>query len=112
MYFSGIICVIFLLSHYLFLPLSPITTPPPQTGSIDLTIDPEGGHYSSDRIPASSGTYEGQLVVGDSFINPVKKFTVRVESEQIVVLEFEVGADRGFATGGMVLCTVCMSAPL
>ena len=34
--------------------------------------------------------YEGQLVVGDSFINPVKKFFVDSSSAGIVVLEFEL----------------------
>ncbi|CAI8049862.1 hypothetical protein GBAR_LOCUS27449 [Geodia barretti] len=69
------------------------------SGSIDLTIEPEGGHYCSEWVAVSSGTYEGQLVVGDSFINPVKAFSVGPAEEQIVVLEFEVSSDKGFDTG-------------
>jgi hypothetical protein len=69
------------------------------SGSIDLTIDPEGGHYSSERVAVSSGSYEGQLVVGDSFINPVKGFSIGPAEEQIVVLEFEVSSDKGFDPG-------------
>ena len=38
-------------------------------------------------------------MVGDSFINPVKAFSVGPAEEQIVVLEFEVSSDKGFDTG-------------
>ena len=62
-----------------------------QSGSVELTMDREGGYYTSDTVLVSSGTYEGQLVVGDSFINPVKNFTIGTEVDQIVLLEFKVG---------------------
>ena len=42
--------------------------------------------------------YEGQLVVGDSFIHPVKKFFVDSSSAGIVVLEFELSG-RGASVG-------------
>ena len=35
-------------------------------------------------------------MVGDSFINPVKGFSIGPAEEQIVVLEFEVSSDKGF----------------
>ena len=75
-------------THTHTLTLAPTHT---QSGSVELTMDREGGYYTSDTVLVSSGTYEGQLVVGDSFINPVKNFTIGTEVDQIVLLEFKVG---------------------
>ena len=49
----------------------------------------------------ASGIYDGQLVVGDSFIHPVKTFTVDSGCD-IVVLEFDIGSGKNdnFASGG------------
>ena len=49
-------------------------------------------------------------MVGDSFINPVKAFSVGPAEEQIVVLEFEVSSDKGFDTGagGTYICSACV----
>ena len=48
-------------------------------------------------------------MVGDSFINPVKAFSVGPAEEQIVVLEFEVSSDKGFDTGaGGTVCSACV----
>jgi hypothetical protein len=60
-----------------------------EPGSVDLSIDPEGGHYYSEQVSVPSGRYEGQLVIGDSFIHPVKEFAVDTGSGGIVALEFE-----------------------
>ena len=75
-------------THTHTLTLAPTHT---QSGSVELTMDREGGYYTSDTVLVSSGTYEGQLVVVDSFINPVKNFTIGTEVDQIVLLEFKVG---------------------
>ena len=62
-----------------------------QSGSVELNMDREGDYYISERVIVSSGTYEGMLAVGDSFIHPVENFTI-TEVEQIVLLEFKVGS--------------------
>ena len=64
-----------------------------------LNLDPDGGHYASQFVPIPQGTYEGQLVIGDSFMHPVKKFNIEKDND-IVVLQFEVGAPTGRSTGG------------
>ena len=56
---------------------------------MDLKIDADGGHYASEFISIPKGTYEGKLVIGDSFMHPVKKFTIE-KDDDIVVLQFEV----------------------
>jgi len=67
------------------------TTDPPlfslQPGSVDLSLDVTGGHYASKHVTIPKGTYEGQLVVGDSFVHPVEKFTI--DKDGIVVVQFE-----------------------
>lgn len=65
---------------------------------MELKIDPDGGHYASQFTSIPKGTYEGQLVIGDSFMHPVKKFTIEKDND-IVVLQFEV-ADRGEQSRG------------
>ena len=62
-----------------------------QSCSVELTMDREGGYYISERVIVSSGTYEGMLAVGGSFIRTVENFTI-TEVEQIVLLEFKVGS--------------------
>jgi hypothetical protein len=54
---------------------------------VDLKIDPDGGHYASEFISIPKGTYEGKLVIGESFTHPVKKFTIE-KDDDIVVLQF------------------------
>ena len=66
---------------------------------MNLSIDPDGGHYASQFTSIPKGTYEGQLVIGDSFMHPVKKFTIE-KDDDIVVLQFEVGGPSERATGG------------
>jgi len=56
---------------------------------VGLSLDVTEGHYASKHVTIPKGTYEGQLVVGDSFVHPVKKFTI--DSDGIVVLQFEQG---------------------
>ena len=58
-----------------------------QSGSVDLLLDVGGGHYASKHVTIPRGVYEGQLVVGDSFVHPVQKF--EVENDGVVVLQFE-----------------------
>ena len=65
---------------------------------MDLRIDPDGGHYASQFTSIPNGTYEGQLVIGDSFMHPVKKFTIEKDSD-IIVLQFEV-TSGGRSAGG------------
>ena len=55
------------------------------------------------------GTYEGQLVIGDSFVNPVKNFTIE-KDDDTVILQFEVSRDGkrvslylGEEDGGLIL---------
>lgn len=61
-----------------------------------MNLDPEGGHYASAFVNIPKGTYEGQLVVGDSFIYPVKQFRVH-KDDDIIVLQFNVEKmDRGW----------------
>lgn len=69
-----------------------------QGGSVELKIDPDGDHYASRFTSIPKGTYEGQLVIGDSFMHPVKKFTIE-KDDDIVVLQFEV-SDAGGRSGG------------
>ncbi len=39
----------------------------------------------------ATGTYEGQLVIGDSFVHPVKEFTIeKKKNKETIVLQFEV----------------------
>jgi len=65
-----------------------------QPGSVDLLLDASGGHYASKHVTIPKGIYEGQLVVGDSFVHPVKKFTI--DNDGIVILQFESShADEG-----------------
>ncbi len=52
-------------------------------------MDPEGSHYASSHVTIPAGKYEGQLVVGDSFVHPVKEFTVE-KAQHTIVLQFEV----------------------
>ncbi len=73
-----------------------------QTGSVPLKRDPDSNHYASARVSLPNGTYEGQLVIGDSFIYPVKKFTVS-SSDDIVVLVFDV--EQGNALSGTFMYT-------
>ena len=54
---------------------------------MDLSLDVTEGHYASEDVTIPKGTYEGQLVVGDSFVHPVKKFTIG--NNGIVILNFE-----------------------
>ena len=56
---------------------------------MELKLDSEGSYYASDHVDIRKGTYEGQLVVGDSFVHPVKPFTIEKDDET-VVLQFEV----------------------
>ena len=56
---------------------------------MELSLDTEGGHYASDQVRISNGSYEGQLVIGDSFVHPVKKFTIEKDGD-IVVLQFDI----------------------
>ena len=58
-----------------------------QPGSVDLSLDLLESHYASECVTIPKGTYEGQLVVGDSFVHPVKKFTI--DKDGIVILQFE-----------------------
>lgn len=59
-----------------------------QKGSVELTMDTEGGHYASKFVNIAKGSYEGQMVIGDSFIHPIKEFTVS-EGSDIIVLHFK-----------------------
>lgn len=59
-------------------------------------MDPDIGHYASDGVTIPNGVYEGQLVIGDSFIYPVKKFTV-ANSNDIIVLQFDVIQGKEFS---------------
>ena len=68
---------------------------------MDLKIDPDGGHYASEFTSIPRGTYEGQLVIGDSFMHPVKKFTVEKDND-IVVLQFEVQGSGAQTSGGQL----------
>ena len=56
-----------------------------QNGSVDLLFDSEGGHYESSYIKVEKGKFEGQLVIGDSFVNPVKDFTIT--KDDVIVLQ-------------------------
>ncbi len=56
-------------------------------------MDSDGRHYASASVAVPNGTYEGQLVIGDSFVYPVKKFTV-TSSNDIIVLQFDVEQGR------------------
>ena len=56
---------------------------------MDLKMDADGSHYASEFTSIPKGTYEGKLVIGDSFMHPVKKFTIE-KDDDIVVLQFEV----------------------
>ncbi len=60
-----------------------------QPGSVSLKLESDGGHYASSTVVIPNGAYEGQLVIGDSFIYPVKKFTVN-NSNDLIVLQFNV----------------------
>ena len=51
-------------------------------------LDSEGGHYESSYINVEKGKFEGQLVIGDSFVNPVKDFTI--EKNDVIVLQLEL----------------------
>ena len=51
-------------------------------------MDTEGGHYASKFVNIAKGSYEGQLVIGDSFVHPIKEFTVS-EGSDIIVLHFK-----------------------
>ena len=82
-----------------------------QGGSVDLKIDPDGGHYASQFTSIPKGTYEGQLVIGDSFMHPVKKFTIEKDSD-IVVLQFEVPSSGGQTSGGKYQYCYRFRAPL
>ena len=62
-------------------------------------MDPEGGHYASEFVNIPKGSYEGQLVVGDSFIHPVKEFKVH-KDDDIIVLQFVI--ERGMCVGDFV----------
>ena len=59
---------------------------------MDLLLDGSGGHYASEHVPIPRGVYEGQLVVGDSFVHPVQKF--EIDNDGIVVLQFESSHQR------------------
>ena len=63
-----------------------------QCGSVELSLDPEGSYYASGHVTIKKGTYEGQLVIGDGFINPVKNFTVE-KDDDTVILQFEVSRE-------------------
>ena len=94
----------------LTLPVYSFSLPLYQPGSVDLTIDPENGNYFSEQVSVPSGRYEGQLVVGDSFIHPVKEFAVDSESGGIVVLELKRGtAIRYNYNSQNTLCAICES---
>ena len=69
-----------------------------QPGSVALELDTDGSHYASANVSIPNGTYEGQLVIGDSFIYPVKKFTVSKPND-IIVLQFDV--EQGKELTGM-----------
>lgn len=71
---------------------------------MDLKIDPDGGHYASAFTSIPKGTYEGQLVIGDSFMHPVKKFTIEKDND-IVVLQFEVQRSAAQASEGWLPTT-------
>ena len=51
-------------------------------------MDPEGGHYQSKFVNIAKGTYEGQLVIGDSFIHPIKEFVIS-KDDDIIILHFK-----------------------
>ncbi len=92
---------------------------------MELNIDTEGGHYASDFININKGAYEGQLVIGDSFVHPIKEFTVS-KNDDIIVLQFkitkgvcevmlaecqsEVGAQRIPSTSFSDFPSVCFAA--
>ena len=74
---------------------------------MELKIDPDGGHYASRFTSIPKGTYEGQLVIGDSFMHPVKKFTIE-KDDDIVVLQFEVADAGGRSGGGKYIHVQCI----
>ena len=59
---------------------------------MELSLDPEGSYYSSEHVTIKKGTYEGQLVIGDGFINPVQDFTVE-KYDNTVILQFAVSRE-------------------
>lgn len=60
-----------------------------EPGNVELSLEDEGSYYASDHVTIPKGTYEGQLVIGESFIHPVKEFTIEKDPET-VILQFEV----------------------
>ena len=54
---------------------------------MDLLLDVGEGHYASEHVTIPRGVYEGQLVVGDSFVHPVQK--IEIEDDGVVLLQFE-----------------------
>ena len=66
---------------------------------LNRRFDPDHGeHYASQFTSIPNGTYEGQLVIGDSLMLPVKKFTIEKDSD-IIMLQFEV-TSGGRSVGG------------
>ena len=50
-----------------------------------MTRYSRGRYYESTSIAAEMGTYGGQLVMGNSFVHPVKDFTI--EKDDVIFLE-------------------------
>ena len=74
---------------------------------MELNLDPEGGHYASDFVNINRGSYEGQLVIGDSFVHPIKEFTVS-NHDDIIVLQFKITKGVGVCVSMAVkLCSDC-----
>ena len=65
---------------------------------MDLKLNPES-RYVSEFTSIPKGTYEGKLVIGDSFMHPVKKFTIE-KDDDIVALEFDIYGSAAQSSAG------------
>ena len=65
-----------------------------QPGSVELSLESDGSYYASGHVTIPRGTYEGQLVIGDSFVHPVKEFTIEKDKDS-VILQFQVASSGG-----------------
>ena len=68
---------------------------------LNLISGSDGDHYASEFTSIPKGTYEGQLVIGDSFMHPVRKFTIEKDND-IVVLQFVVQGSSTQTSGGQL----------